>query len=517
MSVEQMFKDMTYKRCACTTAVLDEEGNPVVDDETGEPKLRYLEKTCPQLTRPNHGSWYYSFEVEPGADGKRRPRAKKGRYRTQEKAATDAKEAWNLAQRGVNVVSTETVETFLRRWIKAKKLELAKTTAHEYERDIDLYLAPHLGAVRLNKLRTDHVQEMINWFEEENERRTKHREKVERLKSACATANGAWRAAPKAEKAEKRALWTAARVEYEAERKQVRRVTGPNTLQSLKATLRSALSDALKQELVAKNYAALATWPKPVPVKPKLWTPQNVARWRRTGQKPYPVMVWTVDQTAEFLDSIRDDRLFSLWHLIIFRGLRRGEATALTWDDIDLKRGIVHVSHQLVSINYEVHEDTPKADSEGDVRLDQETVRLLKLWRKTQRAERKEWEQQGAWVDAGGRIFTQENGEGYHPQQLSDRWERLVDLSGLPPVRLHDGRHAAASIAFASGQDPKVVQAMLRHASRRTTMDIYTNVMPEMEQASAEASVALVALALERVRRAKAKKAKKKGKKPVAA
>ena len=46
------------------------------------------------------------------------------------------------------------------------------------------------------------------------------------------------------------------------------------------------------------------------------------------------------------------------------------------------------------------------------------------------------------------------------------RW--LNTCSGLPPIRLHDLRHGAATMALAAGVDMKVVQHMLRHASEST-------------------------------------------------
>ncbi|WP_392971302.1 tyrosine-type recombinase/integrase [Streptomyces sp. LN245] len=62
----------------------------------------------------------------------------------------------------------------------------------------------------------------------------------------------------------------------------------------------------------------------------------------------------------------------------------------------------------------------------------------------------------------------QGDGSTYHPAFFSDRWDRLVELSGLPPIRLHDGRHEAASLALAAGVAPKAVQAMLGHATVET-------------------------------------------------
>ncbi|KPH96886.1 integrase family protein [Actinobacteria bacterium OK006] len=60
--------------------------------------------------------------------------------------------------------------------------------------------------------------------------------------------------------------------------------------------------------------------------------------------------------------------------------------------------------------------------------------------------------------------------------------------SGLPPVRLHDGRHGAGSQAFAAGVAPKVIQAMLGHSSLRMTMDTYTSIMPGLEEDDEDAN-----------------------------
>ena len=53
--------------------------------------------------------------------------------------------------------------------------------------------------------------------------------------------------------------------------------------------------------------------------------PARVAEWRPNGRRPSPVMVWTPAQAGAFLDFTADDRLYPLWHLIAYRGLRRAE------------------------------------------------------------------------------------------------------------------------------------------------------------------------------------------------
>ncbi len=72
------------------------------------------------------------------------------------------------------------------------------------------------------------------------------------------------------------------------------------------------------------------------------------------------------------------------------------------------------------------------------------------------------------------------------------RFTRLVELSGLPPVRLHDLRHLAATLSLLAGTDIKVVQEKLGHSSRQITSDTYTSVLPEMMRAEAESVMAVV-------------------------
>ncbi|WP_312024966.1 tyrosine-type recombinase/integrase [Kibdelosporangium aridum] len=71
--------------------------------------------------------------------------------------------------------------------------------------------------------------------------------------------------------------------------------------------------------------------------------------------------------------------------------------------------------------------------------------------------------------------------------------ERAVKASGLPPpVRLHDLRHGAATLALAAGADMKIVQEMLGHSSITITSDTYTSVLPQVAQDAAEAAARLV-------------------------
>lgn len=319
---------------------------------------------------------------------------------------------------------------------------------------------------------------------------------------------------------EKNAALLAARAsEDPAVRVSVRgkRPTGAVTKQRIRATIRTVLADAERDQLVTFNAAALVkldggqkpqglVWTKPrveafraayerrlaaeraAEVKPK----QPLERFRvwLATPRPSPVMVWTPVQLGAFLDHAVSDRLYALYHLVAFRGLRRGEACGARWVDGELDEGLLAVAKQLSNVGRTVKEASPKTRaSEATVALDAGTVAVLRAHRVRQAAERLAWA--GAWVDSG-RIFTREDGSELTPDWVSEHFERLAFAAGLPPIRLHDLRHGAATLSLAAGNDLKIASAMLRHSSLSITADLYTTVLPEVALAAAEASVALV-------------------------
>jgi integrase len=89
-------------------------------------------------------------------------------------------------------------------------------------------------------------------------------------------------------------------------------------------------------------------------------------------------------------------------------------------------------------------------------------------------------------------VFTRPDGSPLHPDYVSPRFRILVARAGLPPIRLHDLRHGAATLAHTAGADLKTVQDQLGHASIGTTADLYTNVLPATQHQAAEATARLL-------------------------
>jgi len=117
------------------------------------------------------------------------------------------------------------------------------------------------------------------------------------------------------------------------------------------------------------------------------------------------------------------------------------------------------------------------------------TVAALAEHRDRQRAEAAAY---GPGYHASGYVFTNLNGDPMAPDRLTRMFKKLAAQAGLPPVRLHDLRHGAASLALSPGLDLRVVQDMLGHSSIVLTADTYTSVLPAVAHTAAEKVAALL-------------------------
>jgi integrase len=479
-------KGSTFKRCSCT------------DPTTG----RRLGRSCPKLGRASggwsrsHGLWYWQIDLPATVDGRRRT-LRHGTYPNQSDADTvldavraalavpDATDATSLRACGdlietavksgapvpnpdtvrrvlhLDLAPTElpTMADYLARWLDGRRT-IKRGTRRSYEAHIRLHLIPHLGKVRIDRLRPGHISAMYDAIDECNDtittlRASKNPRKRLRVKG--------------------------------------QRVVGVATQHRIHATLRKALNDAVvRDKLVAANPAVNVELTPVKRPKAMIWTDQRVATWRESGKLPSPVMVWTPEQVGRFLDHTHDadDRLYALYHVVVFTGLRRGEACGLHWDDLDLDAATLTVRWQLVQHGWATAMDTPKTDdSEDTIPIDAETVAVLRSHRIRQRRERlaagKAWTRTGL-------VFTTPAGTALHPADVTDHFRHLAQQAGLPPVRLHDLRHGHATMALAAGVQLKVISGRLRHASTSTTDMFYAHILPELARTASEATAAVV-------------------------
>jgi integrase len=248
----------------------------------------------------------------------------------------------------------------------------------------------------------------------------------------------------------------------------------------------------------------LPTYRKP---HPQVWTDARVAEWQRTGWRP-AVAVWTATHLATFLAAVRGDRLFALWWLIALRGLRRGEACGLRWREVDLDHGVLFIVRSRTTAGWRVIEGDPKTSAGmRAVALDRHTVKALREHRHRQLEHSDRRRAAGKVCRESGYVFTRPDGQPIHPGYVTQRFAKLVKRTELPPIRLHDLRHGAASLAHEAGADLKTLQDLLGHSSIVITADTYTSVLPLVQRRCAENAARLVLAAAHRTRQ----RIKKKG------
>jgi integrase len=85
-------------------------------------------------------------------------------------------------------------------------------------------------------------------------------------------------------------------------------------------------------------------------------------------------------------------------------------------------------------------------------------------------------------------IFAAEAGTIINPSNLRNRsFGPLLKRAGLPQIRFHDLRHTCATLLLSKNVNPKIVSEMLGHSSISITLDIYSHLLPDMQEKAVEA------------------------------
>jgi integrase len=233
------------------------------------------------------------------------------------------------------------------------------------------------------------------------------------------------------------------------------------TVQVMKTVLSSALSRAMREELVVRNVARLAELPT----------------WERK-----PVTPWTAAEARAFLEAAKNDPLYPAFVLLLLYGLRRGEVLGLRWRDIDDHDGELRVRQQVQRIKGELRLYTVKtAAGRRDLPLLPIAQTVLDLRRQAQATDRAELGR--AWLD-NGLVFTTKTGRPVEPRNLVRSFHRICGRNKYRPIKVHHLRHTTATLLKNLGVPARDAQIILGHSRLAVTLEIYTH---EDRQAQREA------------------------------
>ena len=247
------------------------------------------------------------------------------------------------------------------------------------------------------------------------------------------------------------------------------------TVRLCHSVLHRSLGQATKWGLIPRNPASLVDPPK---------VPKREFR---------PLLP---EEAQRFLEAAEGDRFYALYVLAITCGLRQGELLGLTWENVDLDKGILQVRYQLQWVKREavrgggkrekpswVLTEPKSAKSRRTVMLPQVAVQALKKHRVQQIAEKLEMGE--VWQDLGF-VFTTPIGTPQDASGLRKRsFQPLLKRAGVPRIRFHDLRHTCATVLLAQGVHPKVVQEQLGHSQISLTLDTYSHILPTLQQEAA--------------------------------
>lgn len=198
---------------------------------------------------------------------------------------------------------------------------------------------------------------------------------------------------------------------------------------------------------------------------------------------------YTKEEMAHFFDCLKQYGNFkqlAFFRLLAFSGCRKSEVLALQWKDLDMMKKSVAIGKTLSLDEYNnILIQSPKtASSTRTISLDDETVKIMNKWRTLQRSD---YFQMGFNTSSEEQyIFTDDRNELYYPQVANDWLNYLIKKYKLPRITPHHFRHTHASLLLQAGVPIKEVSDRLGHEDVKFTLEVYSHVMPEEAEKTAE-------------------------------
>ncbi len=241
------------------------------------------------------------------------------------------------------------------------------------------------------------------------------------------------------------------------------------TVRYCHSILAEALGHAVRMGLIARNVALAANAPRAEHRAMSTLAPEDIPK---------------------FLEAAAETPYYAVFYTLLYTGMRRGEALALRWKNVDLGLpslsvlGSISVVETVYKLNGEYVIKEPKTPhSQRQIALPPSLTLVLGQHRAEQKAQR---DLLGKPLTENDLVFSHPDGTPLCPSTISHAFANIIRKAGLLHIRLHDLRHSYATLMLKAGVHPKVVSEALGHSSISVTLDTYSHVLPGIQEAAAQ-------------------------------
>lgn len=211
---------------------------------------------------------------------------------------------------------------------------------------------------------------------------------------------------------------------------------------------------------------------------------ENPAEYVQAPKVPKKeVKAYFSDDAAKFLAAAEGDRFYLFFLFAIITGLRQGELRGALRSSLNLEKCTLLVNNTVRKSGSKSILKDPKTDgSFATIEFPEWMGSLFKEHFKVVAAEKlkygPEYGKRSDGTPFPEFVFPGKNGRPIAPKVLMKHYKQIIDKAGLPYIKFHSLRHSCASILLEKGADLKRIQERLRHTDIRTTMNLYSHLIP---------------------------------------
>lgn len=253
----------------------------------------------------------------------------------------------------------------------------------------------------------------------------------------------------------------------------------PDAIMDFYAWLRKhhSSSNAKKTAVMLTNALGYATRTKIIPTNPSA----GITKPQHEPNAGEGVMYWTAKEIGRFCEAVQASRLCALFVTALGSGLRQGELFALRWSDVDLQLGKLSVRRTLEEVGGRFQYRPCKAKSLRTISIPTKVVAALE-------EHQIEMQTEGNFDNPEGLVFVSRKGTKLRKGNVLRRdFVPAIEEAGVPRLRFHSLRHSHATQLLAKGVSVKVVSERLGHRNIKTTLDVYSHVLPSQDESAAAA------------------------------